>query len=135
MSDLQTIFPDAELTVQGEVLTIKPFTFGQLPKVLKLTKSFYSEVQPLFEDLQGNEAQLTMQVMAVGGDDLIELIALGIKKPREWFDTLQIDDGVRVATAFLEVNLSFFAQRVLPQVKTAMSQLQSLATDKLLPSS
>jgi hypothetical protein len=135
MSDLNTLFPDVELTVQGEVLTIRPFTFGQLPKVLKLTKSFYNDIQPFFEESQGNEAELTMKAMSVGGDDLIELIALGIKKPREWFDSLQIDDGIRVATAFLEVNLSFFAQRVLPEVKTAMSKLQSLAMDKLLPSS
>jgi hypothetical protein len=133
MSDLQTLFPNQELVIAGETLTLRPFTFGQLPKVLKLTKSFYNEVQPFLAAGLESNATAILEVLAAGGDDLIELIALGVHKPRTWFDTLEIDDGVRVVTAFLEVNLSFFAQRVLPQVKTAVTQLQS-ATAKLSPS-
>jgi hypothetical protein len=130
MSDLNTLFPSAEIEVQGELLSISPFTFGQLPRVLKLTKSFYAEVQPFF-DGTSDQTEAVMHVLAVGGDDLIELIALGIKKPVSYFETLQIDDGIRVATTFLEVNLSFFAQRVLPQIKLSMGTLQKLATEKL----
>jgi len=130
MSDLETLFPNVEIDVQGEKIVIAPFTFGQLPRVLKLTKSFYAEVQPFFNGDVDQTAAI-MHVLSVGGDDLIELVALGIKKPTSWFESLAVDDGIRVATAFIEVNLSFFALRVLPQIKTSMGTLQKLATEKL----
>lgn len=126
-TDMNTLFPNHEFKVNDEVIVIKPFTFGQLPKVLKLSSSFYGAVQPIFEQNEDMVSAVS-QVIAIGGDDLIELLGMSINKPREWFDSIQSDIGIQLLAEFLEVNLSFFAQRILPQLEGAIQKVQKIST-------
>lgn len=123
MTDLQTLFPEVTVELSSGPVVVKPFTFGQLPKVLAKAKNVYGGVSHLLDD-GSNEAAVILEIMAVGGDDLLDLISLSISKQRDFFDTLSMDEGVKLTGIFLEVNLSFFVQRVLPQFKEAMSKLQ-----------
>jgi hypothetical protein len=139
--DLQTLLPEREVTVRRagaitgqeqapETLTIAPFFFGQLPKAVKL-------IQPLAQALgaaqvltiEGTTVRLSAdwplklpQIVAEGGEALIDLIAFVTGKPRAWFDTLGIDDGIGLTRAVLEVNADFFAKRVAPMLPVAISQ-------------
>lgn len=126
MSDLQTIFPGKSIVIAGEELRVSPFKFGQLPQVMTKAQKIYSGVAHLVSG-STDEAEVILQVMSVGGEDLLDLIGLSINKPRSFFDTIEADDGVALTAAFLEVNLSFFVQKVLPRFKEAVTALQSQA--------
>lgn len=123
--EIQTLFPGKEVTLtSGEVITIKPFTFGQLPKALKIGQKLGTLLADLykqgkFED-RANVSSNLMVIIGEGGEDLIELIGLGINKPRAWFDNLQGDDGITLTIAFLEVNIDFFTKKMMPQLSAAI---------------
>ena len=149
MTDLETLFPGREITVGSETLTLQPFTFGQLPKAAKL-------LQPISTSLSdtgvfsvgkvGGEVQFGLasdwpmrivDLLAAGGDGLIDFIAFAANKPREWVDKLGADDGVALTKALLEVNADFFVQRVLPMFgmvqKAATSDGASLSASSSEP--
>jgi len=128
MSDLKVIFPASTVELSSGAITVKPFTFGQLPKVLQKAQTIYGGIAHLMDN--GADTAAVVQIMAVGGEDLLELVSLSIGKPREFFDTLQIDEGVLLVSTFLEVNLSFFVQRVLPEFKAAVTKLQAATGEK-----
>lgn len=127
MNEIQTLFPGKEITLSsGEVINIKPFTFGQLPKALKIGQKLGILLGDLyrqgkFED-QTNVSSNLMVIVGEGGEDLLDLIGLGIGKPRAWFDELQGNDGITLTIAFLEVNIDFFTKKMMPQLSEAMSK-------------
>ena len=129
MSDLNILFPSSTVELSSGAVTVKPFTFGQLPKVLNKARTIYGAISHLM-DGGGDETLVVIEIMSVGGEDLLELVSLSIGKPREFFDTLQMDEGVRLVSTFLEVNLSFFVQRVLPEFKKAVTNLQAATGEK-----
>lgn len=125
--ELNTLFPDNSVELSdGSTLQVRPFTFGQLPKAISLSKELFGVARQMYE-AEANTTELVGQMFAEGGESFIELIGLSINKPRAWFNELPADDGLKVATVFLEVNLSFFAQKVLPELKKGMSRLQKVA--------
>jgi hypothetical protein len=127
MNDLNTIIPaHLEVSAGGQLITVKPFTFGQLPKVMTLSKTIYGHISALF-DSDIDQTQVIIEAMAVGGEDLIAMICLSTGKSREWFDTLEMDDGVRLTGAFLEVNLGFFVRKVMPELKITTQRLKNVA--------
>lgn len=123
--EIQTLFPGKEVILSdGEVINMKPFTFGQLPKAMKIGQKLGMLLADLykqgkFED-QSNVSANLMVIIGEGGEDLIELMGLGIGKPRAWFDNLQGDDGITLTIAFLEVNIDFFTKKMMPQLSAAI---------------
>ena len=128
-NELATLFPGKEINLAtGETITIKPFTFGQLPKAIKIGQKIgglLAEMykQGKFEDQSKTSANL-MLILSEGGEDLLGLIGLGINKPRDWFDNLQGDDGINLTIAFLEVNIDFFTKKMMPQILEAMQKVK-----------
>ena len=111
--ELQVLFPNEDVTVNGEVLQIKPLTFGQLPKALKVMEKLGSLFTQTFSKENASQADM-LTFLAHGGDELLELVCLGVGKKKEWFDTVPMDEGIKLTIKFIEVNSSFFTQRVLP---------------------
>lgn len=128
-NEMNTLFPGKEIQLNtGETITIKPFTFGQLPKAIKIGQKIGGLLanmyqQGKFEDQSQTSANL-MLILSEGGEDLINLMSLGINKPRDWFDQLQGDDGLNLTIAFLEVNIDFFTKKMMPQILEAMKKVQ-----------
>lgn len=116
-SEIDVLFPDGKtLTIGGDEITIKPLTFGQIPKASKMIAPIVKALasaelggQSLL-DLAGN----WVEIMAVGGEDLMSLIGWAIGKDRAWFDTLGMDDGIELVKTVIEVNSDFFTKRVMP---------------------
>ena len=124
--EFKVLSPENEVTLStGETISIKPFTFGQLPKAIGLAGGLNSLIQNAFSD---KESPDLVSLVRDGGEELIALVAFGIKKPREWFDDLATDDGVLLTTQFLEVNMDFFVQKVMPQFKKGMEKFKRLQT-------
>ena len=118
-SEIDVLFPDGKtLTIGGDEITIKPLTFGQIPKASKMIAPIVKALasaelggQSLL-DLAGN----WVEIMAVGGEDLLSLIGWTIGKDRAWFDALGMDDGILLVKTVIEVNSDFFTKRVMPML-------------------
>lgn len=129
MSELSVLFPGKEVTLNsGEVIKVEPFKFGQLPLALKLAQKLGGILADMYKsgEFQNKEKTVAnvIAVLSEGGEDLIQLIGLCISKDREWFNTLQGDEGLILTTAFLEVNIDFFTKKMMPQLLAAMQGIK-----------
>ena len=119
-NDLDMLFPGQDVTVAGQTITVKPLTFGQLPKATKLLQPVIKALRDAGA-LSGEGAVIDLigswvDTLAAGGEDLLALVGYAIGKPRDWFDLLSMDDGVAIVRAVVEVNGDFFARKVLPML-------------------
>lgn len=125
--EFKVLSPEVTITLStGESIVLKPFTFGQLPKALAKANGIGALIQQAAQS--GDLKSEVLGVMGEGGEDLIELVSMGVGKDREWFNTLGADDGVYLTTEFLAVNFDFFTKRVLPQFEKGMSKFKSSRT-------
>lgn len=95
------------LTIGGLDIAIRQIKMGALPDVLRA-------VQPL-AFLFNQPQQLDIaSIFMMSGDDCLTLIAALSGQPRSWIDTLELDEGIQLFAALLEVNLDFFIRQVQP---------------------
>lgn len=121
---LAVMFPQGKsLSIQDTNLTIKPFKFGELPKVFKAIEPISST---LFSALQGsNQFEMIAGMIANGGDSVIDLMVIGSRQPRDWIEQLDLDEGIELLTSIVEVNADFFIRKVLPGLNDRLEQLQA----------
>jgi len=118
-NEMDILFPEGKiLTIGGEEITIKPLTFGQIPKASKMVAPIIKAMakSELAGDSVIDMAGNWVDILAIGGDDLINLIGWAIGKDRAWFDTLQMDDGVELVKSVIEVNADFFTKKVMDRL-------------------
>lgn len=120
MDDIDKLLPQPlELTLGGESLQVLPIKARQLPSMLRASGSFYH--------LLGGAAEMDIpSLIAQGGDSVLDAVAIGLGKPREWVGELDCAELVRAATAVLEVNADFFIQAVLPELEKAKQRIASV---------
>jgi len=118
-NEMDILFPEGKiLTIGGEEITIKPLTFGQIPKASKMVAPI---IKAMAKSELAGDSVIDMvgnwvDILAIGGDDLINLIGWAIGKDRAWFDTLQMDDGVELVKSVIEVNADFFTKKVMDRL-------------------
>ncbi len=108
-----------QVTVGDKVIKITPFKLGELPRVFKTI----DPISKLILDAIGSNAgqlESLSKIMVHGGENVIDLIALGTRQERQWVEQLEMDQAVTLIAAVLEVNASFFGQKVLPVLTQAM---------------
>lgn len=115
--DLEVLFPDREITVGGEPLTIKPFTARQWPKVIGV----FQKLQPLLAAGDGQTVDI-LAVFAAGADDLYTALGIAAHKPLEWFDGVQMDDAIKLFSLVLEINQTFFVERIAPMLPDLLAR-------------
>jgi len=121
-NELEQLFPTGKtISINDENLTIKPFKFGELPKVFKAIGPMTSTLGNLLQNRDASFAAIA-GLITDGGDSIIDLMVVGSRKPREWVEELEMDQGVEVLTAIFEVNADFFIRKVLPLVNTKMEK-------------
>ena len=125
MSDLQVLEPTGkEVRAGGETITVKPIKFGQLPQASRLIAPISKQIAAAFKAQGGltvaDTAALFVDLLAQSGDDLLAALGFFIGKPREWFDTIENDEGLSLLNAVFDVNADFFSRRVLPMFAPAV---------------
>ena len=123
---LDVLFPEEEvLLIAGESVAVLPFMWGRYPGALKLMLPavFALRRAGLISINKNGELVLlddwmgliggAMQIMADSGEDLIALCGYAINKPRDWFDNIGADDGIKLLRAVLMVNANFFRNRTV----------------------
>jgi hypothetical protein len=120
---LEVLFPTGkEITLQGSTYVIKPFTFGQLPKVIKAITKAAKSVEDLKLDGSTIKPEVALTILSESGEDLINLLAEFIKVERTFIEDLQMDEAINLITAFFEVNADFFTKKVLPILVEALKK-------------
>ncbi len=119
---MEVLFPEGKVVVVGgESFIIKPFTFGQIPKVVGAVK----KIAGMFQGEQVN----VLDVIEQGGEDVLALVSMVTGKPRAWFDSVPADEGIALVTAIYEVNADFFAKKVAPLLPTFLSPKEPNSPD------
>lgn len=113
--DLKVLFPGQPVSLAGETYTIKPFTFGALPKVLGVLRAMASE-------LKADEIDVLKLIESHLGD-MTALMALATGKPAEWIGGLQMDEAIALATAIVEENKEVFNRAVMPKLSALLAGL------------
>lgn len=130
MSDLKVLFPGEEVTVKGETFTVKPFTFGQLPRAAKLvaglSRALANSGIIVFTGgtdfaIAENWTAKIVTILSEGGEDLLAFVGFVVGKERPWFDDMDIPEGIALTKAVFQVNIDFFVQRVVPMMGEVMS--------------
>jgi hypothetical protein len=120
MTDLEKLIPQAlELTVNGEILAIKPLKVGQMP-------AFLRTISPVMQHLSRTEIDW-LTLFGERGDDLLSAIAIAVGKPRQWVDDLAADEAILLAAKVIEVNADFFTRTVMPKLDGLFTQAKNLA--------
>lgn len=136
--DLEVLFPDEVVEVAGGPVTIHPFYFGQLSRVVKFCRPV---VKALLESgimtvtvNTDNTSTITIDQNFIPKlftllDDAVEplmgLVAFALGKPREWLDKLPMDVGIELTQKIWEINSNFFVKRVMPILAKQFSQFRS----------
>lgn len=126
--EMKVLFPESsEVSLKsGEVITIKPLTFGQTLKAIEIGKNLGTLIIAASE--AENPRDEVIGIMAHGGQDLIALLAFALKKDIDWFDQLPADEGVALTAEFLGVNFDFFTKKVMPEIMKSMTKFKSKAS-------
>ena len=130
MSDLDVLFPQGkDVTIGEETIKIVPFPFGNLPVVAKhfapVTEAFMTSGLITFASGEGGAAEIqvaadwplrAVEAIGLGGEDLMQLIAICSGKSRDWLNTIGVSEGILLIRAIVEVNRDYFAKKVLPTI-------------------
>lgn len=127
---LKILFPDEEMTVAGEPISLRPFPFGKYPKVLALLGSMLQPITEYLQQQTGKSPGIKLEADTIrispetvhflvnllekGGDHVMELLAIAVDKPFSWVAKLDGDDGIRLLAGVIIVNHDFFIQRLNP---------------------
>lgn len=102
------LFPQGkEITIKGELFTVKVMGIGKFPRVIKLLEPILPERKE-GEGLAISYQDLFFQHSGV----VIQVLALAVNKPLEWFDDVAPDEGLELLMTVAEVNVDFFMKRV-----------------------
>ena len=125
---LTILFPTGkEVLIRDKVYCITPFKLGQYPRVIKAITplaNVYSDA------IKNNLSQLDtiMALLGEGGENAMDLIRLSTDETAEWVSDLNLDEGIELLGALIEVNADFFIKKILPQltkaVETVSGQMQ-----------
>ena len=128
MSDLETLIPQGvEVTVGGEVVTVKPLKVGQMP-------AFLRAISPVMQHLGAPEIDW-LALFGERGEDLLSAVAIAVAKPRAWVDDLAADEAILLAAKVIEVNADFFTRTVLPRLDGLFAAVKPTAAAGSTPSS
>jgi hypothetical protein len=119
MDDLKTLLPaSVEFEFNGESVTVRPYTFGQMLKVL-----------PHFGLLSALlSGQLDAGLMMECGESCLELISIATGKSRGFVEGLDPAQGLELLGAIVEVNGDFFLQRLRPSLENLIQKVERLGS-------
>lgn len=133
MDDLEEFIPKSvTLKVAGMDFVITPLKIGQLP-------AFAAAITPAYGYIEQDKF---IEAVLHQYDAVRDAAAIAVGQPKEWLDDLAPDDFVELSTAIYEINLDFFARRLLPllqqsaiRIATAAAQMPKLTGETSSPGS
>ena len=116
MDDLAILFPERTLVLGEEIVTVKPFKFGQFKAVLEIVNRY-------LEVFAQDPETWVLALLELGNeavDDLATLALFCVDRDRTWLDQLEGDLALDLFFKMFEVNMDFFVRK-LQQGATALA--------------
>lgn len=104
---------------------VRPMPFKRWFTAIQYIQSMLGAFPQVAIDFN-NPASLGMFAMQLLGDanaEVIGLMSLATDRDEAFFDTIDLDEGLKIILAVIEVNKDFFVQKVLPMVKAAAPEI------------
>ncbi len=123
-TDAEILFPDEDIKIGDEVITVREFTFAESLKAVRLAqpiiRGLAAPLTELDEDnLSYNDIDI---VFAEHADNFMQLLAMTTGKDPEWIAQLPEADGQLLAMTFWSINSGFFTRRITQQLIGAAMQ-------------
>lgn len=145
---LETLIPEHDISlVSGEVVTITPFSFAKLPKVVALLNSIGVGVFALLEARNGitasevnaeDAATLEIDDLVINKvndfieshfEEVVEILAVYCKRPKEFFlDEVKgpnVEEACQILLTIVERHLGFFTKTLRPILTRIRSKAQA----------
>lgn len=121
--DLEVLHPERMLTLGGETIEVREFSFLQemdalpiaQPIIRDLAKAFGGEESPGFSDVE--------QIFYRNREGFVRLLELATCKSTEWMEKLAGGEAQMLAMTFWSVNRRFFISRVVARTIEASPDL------------
>ena len=107
------------LTVAGVAVEVRPLTVGQIPAVLRALKGVDFSAGIAADDLP--------RLLEAHGEQLIEAVAIAVKRTTEFVSNLDPVEFLTLASKVVEVNADFFAHRLAPVLAEVMQRVAAAA--------
>ena len=111
--EAKILFPDAELEINGEKITVREFGFIEASKLQRTAEPIIEALARLGMDADNVKTEDFANAVADNIEAFTILIAKACDKPVEWVEGLSDQDGNLLSAAFWEVNSGFFVRRLL----------------------
>lgn len=105
----------------GETLEVKPIPFGKLPHFTETFANLLNRLADISINLESSED--FKRLFDVAFEEVIALMGKIIDKPREWFDTISISDGLAIMDAILELNWNEKTKKNFSALRRSWSHL------------
>lgn len=123
-SESEILFPAGKQLKIGEVeITVSRMKLHQIIKSTGLLSGVFELSYQLLQEKDLN-IKLIMELFSTDGDNMLEFISIAIGKDRKFVNELDMDDAIDVLTAILEVNMDFFASKVMPMMNKRVVSLK-----------
>jgi hypothetical protein len=136
--EAEILFPDADIVIGGETITVREFGFIEAMKVEPIAWPIIEALADIGTDWESVDFRQVMVVFADNTEAFVQLIAASTGKSREWVTKLNDRDGSAIANTFWRVNQGFFVRRLLallvPKLKAKKAKAQQAASDGELSS-
>jgi hypothetical protein len=134
--DLAVLAPDAEITLAGEAVTVREYTFGEQLRHGALLTELTEAMRPAFALKEGDVGAL-FDALAAHHEALLAAIALAVDRAAEWVAALSGEDGETLMLTWWRVNQGFFVRRLVlyPVLAAARKAAGAPAGAKSSPSS
>lgn len=122
MSEINTLLPGKRITLSTkERVEIRPIPFGKLPAFTESIAGLFSKLKTT--GLKLEEIEDWKVVLEIAAEEAIQIMAFVIDKPREWFDSIDIADGLEILNTIIEQNMN---ERTKKNLKNLIEMLSSL---------
>ena len=134
-TDAEILFPEREIEINGEKVTVREFTFAQGLKAAHLA-------QPIVHDLGEVIRETNIEELSYDAIDLIfsdhaepfmQLLSIASGLDVESIEKLPEGDGQLLAMTFWEVNSGFFTRRIVRRMAETMRKENNTASASSQP--
>lgn len=127
---LDVIFPaEVSGTINGEGISISPIRIGQLKEFSTAIEHIAVDIFNLFSS-ENVYPSLISDFIKQHTDSLIDAVCIATKQPKEKISDMMLDEFVNLVILVIQVNMDFFALRLLPSVKISVEALR-LSAEKI----
>jgi len=112
--DPAVLFPDREIEIAGEKLTVREFRYREGLEMLAQARPFVTDLRALLTGPEENlDAEAFDALIANHLDTWLMLVARSCGRDAAWVARLPDKDGMTLQNTFWEVNAPFFMRRLL----------------------